>query len=65
MDADNRGERSSLGVQIYPNCAAITYGYDGSGNLITETLVQDGVTYIKTYTWAAGKLTNESLWVKQ
>ena len=65
MDFGPHGERASDGNVIYPNCAAITYGYDGSGNLATETLTQYGNTYVKTYTWTSGKLTAESLWVKQ
>ena len=65
MDFGPNGERASDGNVIYPNCAAITYGYDASGNLTTETLMQYGNTYVKTYTWTSGKLTAESLWVKQ
>lgn len=63
MDYTGHGERATNGVEIFPNCCAIAYGYDGSNNLITETLVQNSVTYVKTYTWSAGKITNESLWV--
>lgn len=65
MDYGPNGERATDGNIIYPNCAAEAYGYDGSGNLITETLTQYGATYVKTYTWTAGKMTAESLWVKQ
>lgn len=65
MDFGPNGERASDGNVIYPNCAAVAYGYDASGNLITETLMQYGASYVKTYTWTSGKLTAESLWVKQ
>lgn len=65
MDFGPNGERASDGNLIYPNQAAIAYGYDGSGNLTTETLSMYGNTYVKTYTWTGGKLTGESLWVKQ
>lgn len=65
MDYGPNGERATDGNVIYPNQAAVAYGYDGSGNLTTETLTQYGSTYVKTYTWTSGKLTAESLWVKQ
>ena len=65
MDFGPTGERATDGNAIYPNQAAIAYGYDGSGNLTTETLTQYGSTYVKTYTWTSGKLAAESLWVKQ
>lgn len=65
MDFGHSGERATNGNVIYPNQAAIEYGYDGSGNLTTETLTQYGDTYVKTYTWTSGKLTAQSLWVKQ
>jgi hypothetical protein len=56
------GELASDGRTIYTNCAAVDYAYDGSGNLITETLTQYGKTYIKTYTWSGAQLVAESLW---
>lgn len=59
------GELASDGNSIYPNCAAVAYAYDGSGNLITETVSQYGGTYVKTYTWSGGRITLESLWVRQ
>jgi hypothetical protein len=65
MDIGPNGELASDGNLIYSNCAAVTYGYDGSGNLTTETLSQYGANYVKTYTWTGGKLVTESLWVKQ
>jgi hypothetical protein len=33
-------------------------GYDGSGNLITSTVVYNDNTYIQTYTWTDGNLTS-------
>lgn len=65
MEMGPNGELAADGNIIYPNNAAIAYGYDVGGNLITETLVQYGATYVKTYTWTAGKMTNQSLWTKQ
>ncbi len=65
MDRGPNGELASDGNMIYRNQAAIAYGYDGSGNLATETLTQYGNTYVKAYTWTSGQLTAESLWVKQ
>lgn len=59
------GERADDGSMIYPNLAEISYGYDGSGNLTSETLTQYDNIYVKTYTWTGSNLTNQSLWVKQ
>lgn len=36
--------------------------YDGDGNLTTMDKVISGVTYRKTFTWTAGKLTAISTW---
>lgn len=63
MDFGPQGERATDGNLIYPNQAEVAYGYDGSGNLITETLTQYGNVYVKTYTWTGGNLTKQSLWV--
>lgn len=41
------------------------YTYNADGTLATETVVQSGRTYVKTYTWTNGLLTNESAWIKQ
>lgn len=41
------------------------YGYDGSGNLITDTWTLNGVVYVKTYSYAGGNLSGESDWVMQ
>lgn len=65
MDYGPNGERATDGNIIYPNMAAVAYGFDGSGNLITETLTMYGANYVKTYTWSNGAMTNRSLWVKQ
>jgi len=64
MDIGPNGEMATDGNLIYSNCAAVAYGYV-SGNLTTETLTQYGKVYVKTYTWTAGLLTGESLWVPQ
>ncbi len=42
-----------------------TFGYDGSGNLITDTATDGTTTWVKTLTYTAGNLTGESKWVKQ
>ena len=65
MDYSPLGERATDDNVIYPQQSAISYGYDGSGNLTTQTLVQYGKTYVKTFTWVNGSLTNETLWVAQ
>lgn len=44
---------------------AHTYGYDVSGNLITDTWVVNGATYIMTFTYTNGALTGKTDWVKQ
>lgn len=59
------GELASDGKYIYPEYSSHSYGYDGNGNLITDTVVQYGSTYVKTFTYTNNNLTGESLWVKQ
>ena len=59
--ADSSGE-----PEFDPDECSHTYGYDGSGNLITDlATAPDGIKYLKTYTYTSGTLTGESLWVKQ
>lgn len=42
------------------------FGYNASGQLITDTWTVNGSVYVKTYTYnATGQLTGESDWVKQ
>lgn len=56
----------STGVyHIDPEAVPHTYGYDGSGNLLTDTMVFGGPTFVKTYGWAGAKLVAEGAWVKQ
>jgi hypothetical protein len=48
-----------------PDSMAHDYTYNGSNQIVTDT-VNDGVnTYIKTYTYTGSNLTHESGWVKQ
>jgi hypothetical protein len=58
---------TSGGVQQLPvGDLNTTFGYDGSGNMTTMTVVYRGVTYIKTLTYnGSGKCTNISEWVAQ
>lgn len=42
--------------------ASLTLAYDGSGNLSTLTKTIGSVSYIKTFTWTGGNLTNISTW---
>jgi hypothetical protein len=44
---------------------AHTYGYDGSGNLITDTVSYNNHTYIQTFTYSGSQLTGVSLYVRQ
>lgn len=48
-----------------PDNVPHVYGYDGSGKLITDTIVFGGPSFVKTYTYTNGNITNESGWVKQ
>jgi YD repeat-containing protein len=41
------------------------YGYDGSGNLTTDTWTVNANVYLKTFSYTAGNLTGETDWVKQ
>jgi YD repeat-containing protein len=52
---------------VDPDSCSHVYGYDGSGNLITDTATTPKAhdTYVKTYTYTSGRLTGESAWVKQ
>lgn len=65
MDYGPNGERATDGNIIYPNQAALAFGYDGNGKMTTATLTQYSAVYVKTYTWTNSLLTAESLWVKQ
>jgi hypothetical protein len=42
------------------------FGYDGAGNITSDTWTYSGISYRKTFTYnASGLLTAESEWVKQ
>jgi YD repeat-containing protein len=41
------------------------YGYDGSGNLVTDTLVVGTKTYVKTFTYSGSELVDQSDYVEQ
>jgi len=58
---DNTGEMFS------PSSCSHDYGYDGSGNLTTDTATDPikRIVRVKTFTYTAGQLTSESVWVKQ
>lgn len=58
-------KRASDGALVYPDDSPVTYGYDASGNLITETIHQYGISYVKTYAYAAGVLVSETQWTPQ
>lgn len=42
-----------------------SYGYDTSGNMITDTWTTAAGVYVKTFTWTNGAITGKSDWVKQ
>jgi hypothetical protein len=61
MVSDSTGQYS-----FDPKSCAHTYTYNGDGTMATD-LAYDPVnrqTFLKTYTYTAGKLTSESAWVK-
>lgn len=60
--------QDSTGNYVFdPEGCTHAYGYDGNGNLTTDTAVDhiQGHTYVKTYTYTGTQLTGESPWVKQ
>jgi hypothetical protein len=54
----------SDGNAIPITSVAHTYGYSGS-NIVTDTVVYQGKTYVQTFTYTGGNLTGVSLYVKQ
>jgi hypothetical protein len=46
---------------------AHAYTYNGSNQMVTDTVVDpiNGYTFVRTYTYTGGNLTNDSGWVKQ
>ena len=42
---------------------AHAYGYNGSGQLVTDDWTYGGRTYRKTFTYTSGNLTGETDWV--
>jgi len=55
----------STGAGYANGTGSHVYGFDGSGNLITDTWTNAGIVRVKTYTWTNGVLTAESDWVTQ
>jgi len=51
------GEADEAGAHVY--------GYDASGNLVTDTWTVGYATWVKTYSYTSGNLTGETDWVKQ
>lgn len=41
------------------------YTYDGSGNLLTDTVSDDTGSWVRTYAYTNGALVSDSGWVKQ
>lgn len=50
---------------VETDALAKTYAYNADGTMKSETCVDGADTYVKTYTYANGKLSGESIWVKQ
>jgi YD repeat-containing protein len=57
--------KDSIGEFFNPSDCSTAYGRDANGNITTETATDGTNVWIKTYTWVAGVLTEESKWVKQ
>lgn len=55
----------STGVAFSPASCSHVYGYDGSGNLTTDTATTGSTVRVKTMTYTGGNLTGESKWVAQ
>lgn len=53
------------GVLVDPSTLAHAYAYNGDGTLQTDTVTVGDDTFVKTYTYTSGRLTGESVWVKQ
>lgn len=58
MDRDTSGG-------IVPTWKAHSFTYDGSGNLLTDTVSDGTSTWVRTYTYGGGNLQTDSGWVKQ
>jgi len=41
------------------------YGYDGVGNLITDTWIVGSKTYVKTFTYVGTTLATQGDWIEQ
>lgn len=57
-------ERDTNGNPV-PTYKAHTYAYDTSGNLITDTVTDNGSSWVRTYTFVNGAQQSDSGWVKQ
>ncbi len=50
---------------VVPTNRAHTFTYDGSGNLVTDTVSDGTSTWVRTYTYQMGAQVSDSGWVKQ
>lgn len=55
----------SAGTLFSPGSCSHAYGYDGSGNLTTDTATDGAVVRVKTLAYTSGNLTSETKWVVQ
>lgn len=55
----------SAGTAFSPASCSHAYGYDGSGNMTTDTATDGAVVRVKTLTHTAGNMTAETKWVVQ
>ena len=54
----------STGQPFSPDACAHTYSYS-AGLLVTDTATDGTSTWVKTYSYTSGNLTDETKWVKQ
>ncbi len=53
---------TSNGVNLFVDDLAHTYTWNGDGTCATDSVVQDGVTYVKTFVYTDGKITTNPRW---
>lgn len=55
----------STGTPFNADACAHVYGYNGSGQLTTDTATDGTSTWVKTFSYTSGNLTGETKWVLQ
>ncbi|MBK7314913.1 hypothetical protein [Candidatus Aalborgicola defluviihabitans] len=55
----------SAGTPFTSDACSHVYGYNGSGQMITDTATDGTRTWVKTFSYTSGNLTGETKWVLQ